>query len=141
MIYKVERYRFLSDIVESDKWRCLEALKSLDRIPSVAWVDVGPLDVLATVPDADPSFWTHGAVIAIKEADSILDYLDDPIHHEVVELILPFLERIEIVDMYGLPRDDSAIARQRAKLAPLMVERAKRLPASVLKETARLRAK
>jgi hypothetical protein len=139
MIYKVERYRFLPDVTEADQWRCLDALKGLDRIATVAWVDVGPLDVLSTAPGTDPTFWTHGAVIAIENADAIWDYLNDSIHHEVVELILPFMERIEIVDMYGLPRDDSTIARQREKLGPFMAERAKHMPEKILRESARIR--
>jgi hypothetical protein len=53
----------------------------------VAWVDGGPLDVLVTKPSMDMVYWTHGSVIAIKDPNSILDYLDDPIHHEVAEVV------------------------------------------------------
>lgn len=139
MIYKVERYRFLPDVSDDEKWRCLEALKSLDRIPAVAWVDVGPLDVLFTAPGADKAFWTHGSVIAIKDADSIWDYLDDPVHHEVAEAILSSIERIEIVDMYGLPRDDAILPRQREKVGPFMAKRAQAMPKTILTEMVRIR--
>jgi hypothetical protein len=50
------------------------------------------------------------------------------------------IERLDVVNVYGLPRDDGLIARRHAKLVPELTERAKRLPANILRGTARLRA-
>ncbi len=102
---KVKHYgcfQFKEEITASQVDECFAAMAGMvGRIPGLLDFNYGPYDSAEGLNDD----YTHGFIMTFASPQARDEYLPNPIHEEVKDIVVPRLERVVVFD-FNLPEGE-----------------------------------
>lgn len=88
-------FQFKEGVTDGEITNCFETMKAMvGKIPELLDMEYGPYGSSVGLNDG----YTQGFIMTFESLEAKEDFLPDPIHEDVKELVIPKLERVLVFD-------------------------------------------